>query len=577
MEAWQAAEREEEKTKEVRLEGAVKWLCFVSSITGDFPFGGILGSGGPRFRWLSFPSVRPWIRLVLHGLLYVYFFYVLRDAVSSAFSRESKTFDDAQLNASYGLLVRRSLTAFFAFASVMTTTSLAYVSLILLTLFKGKSLQKALGEVLELGSSVHVSSRRIFLQYSVLFALNSLFSLASGMMAWKAGFSWSMALVTIVMGSSHNHTFLFLPHLSLYLCTLVASAYDRLRVSLEDPQNDAWKSAHLWDRRLKDVVRGLGSSLGLQVSVLLAATIVNTTATLYMVLVELDFRQGAFDIAVTLLPFLTSTLISWTASAVCLRAAQVIREEVQPLRDHEWALMSFGMQDENFRRQINWRLLSKIEDPSCPEKEIQAETFALKKILQSANVLMTGSGFVRLGERSRWRRARVSGGDDGRERSAPAVATDDVERIDTVRTNRVVAFSIRTDDVLTPRVRGLARRGIGVLASAELPRSPAFLPGSLARPSASGTGEDGRGGRRTRGKTDATERGIDRHRGTRSRSDAVLHSGKEKYGESTKNLRQHTFEEMDIGHDALLQPLLDVQPRFSLVSIGPPCNLRRTF
>ena len=34
-------------------------------------------------------------------------------------------------------------------------------------------------------------------------------------------------------------------------------------------------------------------------------------------------------------------------------------------------MMSFGIQDENFRRQINWRLLTKIEDPSCSENEIQ--------------------------------------------------------------------------------------------------------------------------------------------------------------------------------------------------------------
>ena len=78
------------------------------------------------------------------------------------------------------------------------------------------------------------------------------------------------------------------------------------------------------------------------------------------------------------------------------------------------------LKDNEFRRGINWRMLLKIEDPACPESEIETvcsfsflkrkfwtffgyifiamqETFYMKKILQSDGTILTGSGFVRLG------------------------------------------------------------------------------------------------------------------------------------------------------------------------------------
>ncbi|CAG0903059.1 unnamed protein product [Darwinula stevensoni] len=339
----------------------LKWMCITSSITGDFPLTDLL-HGHPKFRWLAFPTSMFFIRLLLIMLSSYYWLATAGDIPAQIYqslgdgtSNKSHPHGSEMLQMGMTLLQQRSKTAF----TVLIIVNGSFVGLgictPIFTFFKARSLQVVFEESRKIlvDAGLELKSKELLWSYFLPGLASFLIAVAINVFFIMAGFPAGFVTVGMLGGMHLINSIFFPPFLCIYFCSVVAETYRWLTAAISDPRvTKKDVDVNLWDKRLKEFVGLLSSALGIQVLLALVATIITTTATLFMVLIELNFNENTLNILATLSSFALGTLASWSSTAVFLRAAHRVREE---------------------------------------------EAYGLKRILQSEGVTLTGSGFVRLG------------------------------------------------------------------------------------------------------------------------------------------------------------------------------------
>ncbi|CAG0901445.1 unnamed protein product [Darwinula stevensoni] len=350
-----------EEKKEARGEppSYLKWMCITSSITGDFPLTEML-HGHPKFRWFAFPTFMFFFRLFLGGILGFYWVVTVGEPavqINRVPEKGLGNYSDSNhpQEMMTTLMVHRSKTALIVLFIVMGSFSALAYGTIIVNFLKGESIQVVFVESRQIlvDTGLDLNSKKIFLAYFLPWFASVFSTVTINVLFMLAGYSSFFVTISVIAGVYQIHSIVFPPFLCLYFCSVVAEAYRSLTAAISDPrvtQKDV--DVNLWDKRLKEFVRLLSSALGIQALFALVATIISTTASLFMVLIEMDFKQSGLEIALSLSLFFIATLASWNSTAVFLLAAHQIRKE---------------------------------------------EAFSMKKILQSDGAILTGSGFVRLG------------------------------------------------------------------------------------------------------------------------------------------------------------------------------------
>ncbi|CAG0901444.1 unnamed protein product [Darwinula stevensoni] len=336
-------------------------MCITSSITGDFPLTDML-HGHPKFRWFAFPTCMIFFRFFVCGILGFYWVasmgYAPAQIIEGPLMKHGNRSDinnPLEIESMTHLMVQRSKTALMVLYTVMGSFSALAHGTVISNFLKGKSIQIVFEESRKIlvDAGLDLNSKKIWLGYFLPLFASVFASSTIYVLFILAGYSSTFVTISVITGLYQIHSIVFPPFLCLYFCSVVAEAYRSLTAAISDPRvTEKDVDVNLWDKRLKEFVGLLSSALGIQALFALVATIISTTASLFMVLIEMDFKQSGLEIALSLSPFFYTTLTSWCSTAVFLRAAHQIRKE---------------------------------------------ETFHMKKILQSDGTILTGSGFVRLG------------------------------------------------------------------------------------------------------------------------------------------------------------------------------------
>ena len=230
-------------------------------------------------------------------------------------------------------LMQRSTTGFTVLLITMGSFSVLANSTLISTFLKVKKIQKVFEESRKIlvDAGIELRSKRLLWAYFVPWFVVVLAAVALNALFVVGGFSAAFVAISILGEMTQVHSILFPPFLCLYFCSVVAETYRWLTAAISDPrvtQKDV--DVNLWDKRLKEFVEQLSSALGIQALFALTSTIISTTASAFMILIELDFKESRLKIILSLSPFFFATLSSWASTAVFLRAAHHIREGVRP-------------------------------------------------------------------------------------------------------------------------------------------------------------------------------------------------------------------------------------------------------
>ena len=221
----------------------------------------------------------------------------------------------------------KSKTAFAALVIALVSYNLGGISVIVTTFMKAHALSRVLTDIQNMKSRLNVKeeSWSMGLYYVipiVFFAGTGAFFLHR-----LSPLSPMMAFTLVFNALPYSNAFAFIPFLVVYCSQSLSRTYKQLEIRMREVRH-ALRDIPEEERKMKEILEDLSSTLGLHCIVILLICIIVTTASLYMVLIEVDYRQTSSQIWNELSPFLVLVLSVWIPSLIVLHGSQIVTSSV---------------------------------------------------------------------------------------------------------------------------------------------------------------------------------------------------------------------------------------------------------